>query len=54
MMNSPVSYIGNNPIRDQLEEWRFRGYAASLQNDEIEVENDGSKPFDEDLEPILI
>ena len=39
-------------IREQLDEWRFRGYAASLQNDE-EV-NDGSKPFDMDLEPIFI
>lgn len=25
MMNSPVSYMGNNPIRDQLREWYVRG-----------------------------
>lgn len=40
-------------IRKQIDEQRLRGYAASLQNDEEEV-NDGSKPFDIDLEPILI
>lgn len=25
MMNSPVSYMGNDPIRDQLREWAVRG-----------------------------
>lgn len=25
MMNSPVSYMGNNSIRDQLHEWCVRG-----------------------------
>ena len=53
MMNSPVSYMGNNPIRDQLREWAVLAHATSLQNDEEEV-NDGSKPFDMALEPILI
>ena len=53
MMNSPVSYMGNDPIRDQLREWAVRAHAASLQNDEEEA-NDGSKPFDTALEPILI
>lgn len=53
MMNSPVSYMGNDPIRDQLREWAVLAHAASLQNDEEEV-NDGSKPFDMALEPILI
>ena len=48
------THYDRNLIRDQLEEWRFRGYAASLQNDEEVEINDGSKPFDEDLEPILI
>ena len=24
-MNSPVSYMGNDPIRDQLREWAIRG-----------------------------
>ena len=43
-------------IREQLDEWRFRGYAASLQNEDKETKknNDGSKDFDMDLEPILI
>ena len=53
-MNSPVSYMGNDPIRDQLREWAVRGYATSLQNDEEEKVNDGSKDFDMALEPILI
>lgn len=56
MMNSPVSYMGNDPIRDQLREWAVRGYAASLQNEDKETKetNDGSKPFNMDLEPIII
>lgn len=56
MMNSPISYMGNNPINDQLREWAVRGYAASLQNEDKETKknNDGSKDFDMDLEPILI
>ena len=54
MMNSPVSYMGNAPIRDQLREWAVRGWAASLQMSEDEETNDGSKPFDIALEPILI
>ena len=24
-MNAPVSYMGNDPIRDQLREWAIRG-----------------------------
>lgn len=54
MMNSPISYMGNEPINDQLREYRFHGYAASLQKDENEEVNDGSKPFNMDLEPIII
>ena len=54
MMNSPVSYMGNDPIRDQLREWAVRGWVASLQMSEDEETNDGSKPFDIALEPILI
>ena len=54
MMNSPVSYMGNNPVNDQLREWAVRGYAASLQKNEDEEVNDGSKDFDMALEPILI
>ena len=46
-------HYDRNLIRDQLEEWRFRGYVASLQNDEEVEINDGSKPFDADLEPVL-
>lgn len=53
-MNSPVSYMGNKPINDQLREYRFHEAAASLQKDENEEVNDGSKPFNMDLEPILI
>ena len=56
MMNSPVSYMGNNPINDQLREYSVRGYAASLQNEDKETKetNNGSKPFNTDLEPIII
>ncbi len=53
-ITSNLTHYDRNLIRDQLEEWRFRGYAASLQNDEEVEINDGSKPFNEDLEPILI
>ena len=53
MMNSPVSYMGNDPIRDQLREWAVHGSAASLQNEDKGT-NDGSKPFNMDLEPIII
>lgn len=56
MMNSPVSYMGNDPIRDQFSEWAVRRYIASLQNEDKETKetNDGSKPFDMALESILI
>lgn len=47
------THYDRNLIRDQLEEWRFRGYVASLQNDEEVEINDGSKPFNADLEPVL-
>ena len=37
MMNSPVRYIGNNPIRDQLREWAVRGrYLKNLEEKEKE------------------
>ena len=37
MMNSPVSYMGNNPIRDQLREWTVRGrYLKELEEKEKE------------------
>ena len=56
MMNSPVSYMGNDPVRDQLREWAIHGFAASLQNEDkgTKETNDGSKPFNIDLEPIII
>lgn len=49
-----VTHYDRNLIRDQINEWSFRGYATSLQNDEEEEVNDGSKPFNMDLEPIII
>lgn len=56
MMNSPVSYMGNDPIRDQLREWAVHGSVASLQNEDkgTKETNDGSKLFNMDLEPIII
>ncbi len=29
MMNSPVSYMGNNPIRDQIRQWIVDSYYSS-------------------------
>ena len=35
MMNSPVSYMGNNPIRNQLREWFVRGqYLKKVEGEE--------------------
>lgn len=39
-MNSPVSYMGNDPIRDQLIEMRAKARAAALQKDEREEDYD--------------
>lgn len=49
-----LTHYDKNLIREQENGWAFRGYAASLQNDEEVEVNDGSKPFDMALEPILI
>lgn len=49
------THYDTNIIRDQLREWAVRGECASLQNEnENEETNDGSKPFNMDLESILI
>lgn len=38
MMNSPVSYMGNNPIRDQIREWFVRGRSFKKVEGEEEFE----------------
>ena len=48
------THYDRNIIRDQIRGECFRAQAASLQNDEEVEVNDGSKPFDMALEPILI
>lgn len=49
-----VTHYDRNIIRDQIRGEAYRAVKASLQKDENEEVNDGSKPFNMDLEPILI
>lgn len=49
-----VTHYDRNIIRDQIRGEAYRTVKASLQKDENEEVNDGSKPFNMDLEPIII
>ena len=40
MMNSPVSFMGNNPMNDKELETKWHNYYANLQQEEEEDIND--------------
>ena len=43
-MNSPVSYMGNDPIRDQLREWAIRGRFFRDEEEGCELPNHENTP----------
>ena len=43
-MNSPVSYMGNDPIRDQLREWAIRGRFFKDEEEDYELPNHKNTP----------
>ena len=43
-MNSPVSYMGNDPIRDQLREWATRGRFFRDEEEDYELPNHETTP----------
>ena len=43
-MNSPVSYMGNDPIRDQLREWATRGRFFRDEEEDYELPNHENTP----------